>query len=302
MSTLRAPAFPRRLLFTAVALWAVALAGGSALAQQFALRIVHTNDVHGRLLPFPYTFGGEKAPALVGGTARRITLARRLLKQAPGSSILVDCGDAFTRGPLATTYMGQAEAAAMNAAGYQLGVVGNNEFKARDAADAEDAPGAQAALTRFVAASRFPWLCANATDGAGKPVAGAVPCVMLAEGLSIKAAGARLRALREQMIVRHLPAKRAGESGLALVFFFVVAVIVAVGQDVLSGSLLPGVAFRAVATSAAILAAAVPICAVLCAVDGIATNLVYFRLRKVARESMRDALAALKTRLEADTD
>ncbi len=178
MSTLRAPAFPRRLLFTAVALWAVALAGGSALAQQFALRIVHTNDVHGRLLPFPYTFGGEKAPALVGGTARRITLARRLLKQAPGSSILVDCGDAFTRGPLATTYMGQAEAAAMNAAGYQLGVVGNNEFKARDAADAEDAPGAQAALTRFVAASRFPWLCANATDGAGKPVAGAVPYVV----------------------------------------------------------------------------------------------------------------------------
>jgi 2',3'-cyclic-nucleotide 2'-phosphodiesterase (5'-nucleotidase family) len=178
MSTLRAPRFPRRLLVAAAILWAVALADGSALAQQFTLRIVHTNDVHGRLLPFPYTFQGERAPVLVGGTARRITLARRLLKQAPGSSILVDCGDAFTRGPLATTHMGQAEAAAMNAAGYQMGAVGNNEFKARDAADADDAPGAQAALTRFVGASRFPWLCANAADGAGKPAAGAVPYVV----------------------------------------------------------------------------------------------------------------------------
>ena len=80
------------------------------------LTILHDNDLHGHLLPFAYTEIGKsplEQPSR-GGAARRATLIRELRKSIKNPVLLVDSGDIATRGPLATTYKGLADVAAMN--------------------------------------------------------------------------------------------------------------------------------------------------------------------------------------------
>lgn len=147
---------------------------------RLALTLLHTNDLHGHLLPFAYTEvgrGPSERPS-VGGAARRATLVRRLRRTIPNPVMLVDAGDTFTRGPLTNAYEGIADVEAMNAVGYELAAVGNNEFKAKDALERNDAAGAQAALLQVVKRSRFPWICANATDSKGAVLEGVQPYVV----------------------------------------------------------------------------------------------------------------------------
>ena len=153
-----------------------------AFAQDDAvtLTILHTNDLHGHILPFAYTEieRSKEEKASVGGAARRATLIRRLRKEIKNPTILVDSGDTFTRGPLTNAYEGVADIEAMNAVGYELGALGNNEFKAKDGIEAGDAAGAQFALLRFIKRSHFQWLCANAMDGKGAFLEGVQPFVV----------------------------------------------------------------------------------------------------------------------------
>ncbi|HEY1750649.1 MAG TPA: bifunctional UDP-sugar hydrolase/5'-nucleotidase [Caulobacteraceae bacterium] len=159
---------------------ASACVAGAALAETQSLTILHDNDVHGHLRSFCYV-EVAKGPAEhceVGGAARRATLVKRLRAEAKAPTLLLDSGDTSTRGPLLTQYEGLDEVAAMNAIGYDLAAIGNNEFKLKDAADAHDAAGAQAALAKLVAASRFPWICANATRADGSPLPGVKPFIV----------------------------------------------------------------------------------------------------------------------------
>ncbi|HVN01821.1 MAG TPA: bifunctional UDP-sugar hydrolase/5'-nucleotidase [Caulobacteraceae bacterium] len=154
--------------------------GGQALAATQSLEILHDNDIHGHLRAFCYV-EVAKGPAEhcgVGGAARRATLVRTLRARARTPVLLIDTGDTTTRGPLATDYEGVDEIAAMNAIGYDIAAVGNNEFKLKDAADIEDATGAQADLARLVRQSRFPWVAANVTEADGSPPPGVKPYVI----------------------------------------------------------------------------------------------------------------------------
>jgi 2',3'-cyclic-nucleotide 2'-phosphodiesterase (5'-nucleotidase family) len=156
-----------------------ALAAGALAATQ-SLTILHDNDIHGHLRSFCYVEVG-KGPdehCDVGGAARRDTLVKRLRAEAGGPILLIDSGDTTTRGPLTTQYEGVDEVAAMNAIGYDLAAIGNNEFKLKDAEDSHDAAGAQAALARLVAQSRFPWICANAAEADGSPLPGVKPFIV----------------------------------------------------------------------------------------------------------------------------
>jgi len=151
-----------------------------AADDSLTLTILHTNDLHGHILPFAYTEtakSSDEKPS-VGGAARRATLIRRLRASIANPTILVDSGDTFTRGPLTNAYEGIADVEAMNAAGYELAAIGNNEFKAKDGADVNDAAGAQAALLQVVKRARFPWLCANARDEKGTYLEGVLPYVV----------------------------------------------------------------------------------------------------------------------------
>lgn len=156
---------------------ALALAASAAGAATQSLTILHDNDIHGHLRAFCYVevAKGPDEHCDVGGAARRATLVRRLRAASHAPTLLIDSGDTTTRGPLATQYEGLDEIAAMNAIGYDLAAVGNNEFKLKDAADIHDAAGAQAALAKLVRRSRFPWICANATEADGSPLPGVEP-------------------------------------------------------------------------------------------------------------------------------
>jgi 2',3'-cyclic-nucleotide 2'-phosphodiesterase (5'-nucleotidase family) len=159
---------------------AIAFVAGAAMAATQSLTILHDNDIHGHLRAFCYVevAKGPDEHCDVGGAARRATLAKRLRAQAKAPMLLIDSGDTTTRGPLATQYEGVDEIAAMNAIGYDLAAVGNNEFKLKDAADRHDAAGAQAALARLVRQSRFPWICANAAEADGAMLPGVKPYIV----------------------------------------------------------------------------------------------------------------------------
>ena len=146
----------------------------------FALTVLHTNDLHGHIFPFAYTETGrsKEERASVGGAARRASLVRNLRREIKNPVLLVDSGDTFTRGPLTNAYEGIADVEAMNAVGYDLAALGNNEFKAKDGIEVQDAQGAQSALLQVVKRAHFHWLCANAVDSKGAFLEGVLPYVV----------------------------------------------------------------------------------------------------------------------------
>jgi 2',3'-cyclic-nucleotide 2'-phosphodiesterase (5'-nucleotidase family) len=158
----------------------LALSATAAAAETQTLVILHDNDLHGHLRSYCYVETGVRSTEAcgVGGAARRATLIAALRRKATAPVLVIDAGDTSTRGPLATQYEGLDEVAAMNAIGYDMAAIGNNEFKLRDALDKDDAPAAQAALHRLITASKFPWLCANVTDDKGQLLDGAKPFVV----------------------------------------------------------------------------------------------------------------------------
>lgn len=144
------------------------------------LTILHDNDLHGHIVPFAYTEFGrslEEQPSR-GGAARRATLVRSLRAKIRNAVLLIDSGDLVTRGPFCTTYQGIADIEAMNAVGYDLAAIGNNEFKLMDGIDAKDAAGAQAALLQVIKRSRCPWICANAFDEKKDYLTGVQPYIV----------------------------------------------------------------------------------------------------------------------------
>ncbi len=140
--------------------------------QSVLLTILHTNDTHGHLLPFSYPSsvppGSELAQVEertnIGGIARRVTLVKNLREQLEkqGTTVwLVDAGDFSDGTSFSTEYHGEADAAAMNAAGYTFGALGNHEFNY-----------SLSRLKTIIGIFRYPILCANAIeDSTGRPLA-----------------------------------------------------------------------------------------------------------------------------------
>jgi len=128
----------RRLGVTAVLALLLAYAD-SAPASAARLTILHTNDTHGRLMPFrdPEERSGSEAPDSarvlgdIGGIARRATLVRTIREQCRrgGEAVLViDAGDVCDGTAFSTEYHGDADLAAMRAAGYDFLTLGNHDF------------------------------------------------------------------------------------------------------------------------------------------------------------------------------
>jgi len=170
----------RKGLLGAVIALGMALVGGAAWGETQSLTILHDNDIHGHLRDFCYVevAKGPEEHCQIGGAARRATLIKALKAKATAPVLLVDSGDTTTRGPLATEYQGVDEVEAMNAIGYDLAAIGNNEFKLKDGADAHDAVGAQGDLQRLIRLARFPWICANVAEADGAPIPGVKPFVV----------------------------------------------------------------------------------------------------------------------------
>jgi 5'-nucleotidase len=90
------------------------------------LTILHTNDVHSRLEPFP--MDGSRNQGLGGVVARAQTIA--IIRQQQDHVLLLDAGDMFQGTPYFNFYKGAPEIKAMTAMGYDAGTIGNHDFDA----------------------------------------------------------------------------------------------------------------------------------------------------------------------------
>jgi len=127
-----------------------------------SLTILHTNDTHSHLLPFSYPVVIDPcspSAALprrteIGGIARRAALVKQIRGELKARGIpvwLVDAGD-FSDGTFfSIEYRGEADVAAMNAAGYDFATLGNHEFIS-----------SLAQTRKLISLARYPILCANA--------------------------------------------------------------------------------------------------------------------------------------------
>lgn len=89
------------------------------------LTILHTNDVHSRVEPFP---AGSRYAGL-GGAARRAALLREI-RQAEEHVLLLDAGDIFQGTPYFNFFQGEIEFRLMSAMDYDAATIGNHDFDA----------------------------------------------------------------------------------------------------------------------------------------------------------------------------
>ena len=88
------------------------------------ITILHTNDVHSHIEPFP---GDDPQFANQGGVARRLTLINTIKQENP-NTLLLDAGDIFQGTPYFNFYGGELEFKLMSMLGYDAATVGNHDF------------------------------------------------------------------------------------------------------------------------------------------------------------------------------
>ena len=88
------------------------------------LTILHTNDVHSYIDPFPTTH--PKNPNM-GGVARRAALIEAIRKEN-SNVLLLDAGDIFQGTPYFNYYGGELEFKLMSMMKYDLATIGNHDF------------------------------------------------------------------------------------------------------------------------------------------------------------------------------
>jgi 5'-nucleotidase len=139
-----------------------AFAGGD-----FALTILHTNDIHAHLAAFD-DFGAfcdkEKNAAgkCQGGVARLATAVSRERAKG-GPTLLLDAGDQFQGTLYFTKFKGEPSAVFMDRLGYNAMTLGNHEF--------DDGP---TTLANFIRALKFPVVAANVDVSASPDLRGLI--------------------------------------------------------------------------------------------------------------------------------
>lgn len=110
------------------------------------LTILHTNDVHSRIDPFPADdrkFGGK------GGVAKRMGAIEKF-RENDQHVLLFDSGDIFQGTPYFNLFGGEPELKAMSMMGYHAATMGNHDFD----------NGLEGFLKVFHHA-KFPFICSN---------------------------------------------------------------------------------------------------------------------------------------------
>ena len=88
------------------------------------LTILHTNDVHSYIDPFP---ADHPRNANMGGVARRAALIETIRKENP-NVLLLDAGDFFQGTPYFNYYGGELEFKLMSLMKYDASTIGNHDF------------------------------------------------------------------------------------------------------------------------------------------------------------------------------
>jgi len=95
-------------------------------AELTKVTILHTNDVHSRIEPFP--IDGSRAAGM-GGAARRAALIDKIRAEEE-HVLLLDAGDIFQGTPYFNFFCGELEFKLMSAMQYDAATIGNHDFDA----------------------------------------------------------------------------------------------------------------------------------------------------------------------------
>ncbi len=118
--------FLKKSLFAGLGLAALELSPLELFARTelVKLTILHTNDVHSRIDPFP---ANDPRYPNMGGVAPRAELIKSIRATEP-NVLLFDCGDIFQGTPYFNLYKGELEMKLMSQMGYDAGTIGNHDF------------------------------------------------------------------------------------------------------------------------------------------------------------------------------
>ena len=123
--------------------------------KNYKLTVLHTNDVHSRLDPFPMDGGVNQG---LGGVAARAGIIEKIRREEE-HVLLFDAGDIFQGTPYFNLYKGEPEIKAMSLMKYDATAIGNHDFDA----------GLDNLATQLTNNATFPMLVAN-YDFSGTPM------------------------------------------------------------------------------------------------------------------------------------
>jgi len=136
-------------------------AGGSLLSELVAdekayrLTVLHTNDVHSRIDPFPMDGSANQG---LGGVAARAEIIEKIRREEE-HVLLLDAGDIFQGTAYFNFYKGEPEMKAMSSMGYEAAAIGNHDFDA----------GLENLAMQLTNHAKFPMLVSN-YDFSGTPM------------------------------------------------------------------------------------------------------------------------------------
>jgi len=136
-------------------------AGGSLLPELVAdekayrLTVLHTNDVHSRIDPFPMDGSANQG---LGGVAARAEIIEKIRREEE-HVLLLDAGDIFQGTAYFNFYKGEPEIKAMSSMGYEAAAIGNHDFDA----------GLENLAMQLTNHAKFPMLVSN-YDFSGTPM------------------------------------------------------------------------------------------------------------------------------------
>ncbi len=117
-----------------------------AADDQVRLTILHTNDVHSRIEPFPMDGGKYQG---LGGVARRAAIVENIRREQR-NVLLLDAGDIVQGTPYFNLFGGKPELELMSSMEYDAATLGNHEF--------DNGPDGLLYMLQY---ARFPILIAN---------------------------------------------------------------------------------------------------------------------------------------------
>lgn len=151
----------------ALFLFLLTVAGIQAAGKYKELLILHTNDTHSCIVPFPKDYT-DTAWADKAGAVRRATYFRDVRRNVDKDVLVFDSGDFSQGSPYYNMFKGDVEVGLMNEMHYDAATVGNHEFDF----------GLEN-MARVFKEAKFPIVCAN-YHFEGTPVEGLVkPYVIL---------------------------------------------------------------------------------------------------------------------------
>ena len=104
----------------------VGLNSCNILDENVKISILHTNDVHSQIEPFP---SNHNIYPDRGGFAKRANIFNGLMKLNP-NTLIFDAGDIFQGTPYFNFFQGELELNLMKKMGYNAATIGNHEFDA----------------------------------------------------------------------------------------------------------------------------------------------------------------------------